>query len=442
MNKFSLTIVICAAIVAVSVAVTGMVVGLTNSTVADYRQQLNSLYQNSFYALSDDVNNMENKLSKFSVVTKNTMKEKYLAEVVNLCNSAQDKLSSLPLEHNSIDKTLKFVNQLGGYTHTLREKMANGQDITLDEYDQLSELYDSCVKVKFELNRMANMINAGYSIVDNIGDPLSNSNKFSGEWQSFSNDIVDYPQLIYDGPFSESLEQKAIKGLGSNTVSATEAELLLKKWFEGWDITANGETAGGDFETWNFILEKDGDDAYAQVTKQGGLLLQLGSGIDAGASNKTIRECEILAEEFATLVGIKDAKVVWSTDCEGFVYCNLVYVQDGVIIYPDMIKVKISRADGAVVGWEARSWAFNHTTRTELTPGIKQAVAKSGLDSFLDVLSEKLTVIPGEYSGEKLAWEFKCIKEGNIYYIYIDANTGEDLNVMKVILTDDGEMLM
>lgn len=172
------------------------------------------------------------------------------------------------------------------------------------------------------------------------------------------------------------------------------------------------------------------------------MLLQLGSDIEAGADNKTLPECELMAEEFAKNLGIKEVKAVWSTDCEGFVYCNLTYVKDGVVIYPDMIKVKVSREDGAVIGWEARSWAFNHTQRANLTATISKQDAQANLDAYLDVLSVRLTVIPSEYVGENLAWEFKCLKGDSVYYVYIDAHTGADLKVMKVILTDDGALLM
>jgi len=370
------------------------------------------------------------------------MQEEYLTEIVSLCESSQNSLSSLPLEHNAITETAKFVNQLGGYCFTLHQKIVDGEDITLDEYAQIDDLYDSCVEVKYELNRLATLINGGYSIVDNVSITDTNINNFSGEWSTIYNDTVEYPTLIYDGPFSDSVENKTVKGLSSNEVSQTEAELSIKEWFSDWTVTASGETTGGDIDTWNFDLMKDQNTGYAQVTKQGGLLLQVGSDIEAGDSNKTLDECNLLAETFAKSLGIKDAQVVWSTDCQGFAYCNLVYVQDDVIIYPDMIKIKVSRDDGQIVGWEARSWAYNHITRTDTTPTISKEDAQAKLDSYLDLLTTKLTIIPDKYVGENLAWEFKCLKSGSVFYIYIDAHTGEDLNVMKVILTDDGELLM
>ena len=420
----------------------GVMWGITQSELDRYRQELNYNYLNNFYSLTDSVNNIETNLSKLSVSTDEEMQERYLTEVVSLCQSAQNNLSSLPLEHHSINETTKFINQLGGYSFTLHQNILNGEELTLDDKDQIDQLHQSASEVKFELNRLANLINSGYSIIDNIKDPNVEVNDFSQQWSGVYDDTIEYPTLIYDGPFSDSTQNKEVKGLKDINVTQTEAELLMQKWFTDWQISPSGESKGGDFDTWNFMLEKEGKNGYAQITQKGGMLLQLGTDVNAGDKNKQLEECELLPENFAKKVGIEDVKVVWSTECEGFVYCNLCYVKDGVIIYPDMIKVKVSQDTGEILGYEARSYAFNHVERTNLTPKISKKNAQEKVDEYLSILTEKLVVVPNEYVGESLAWEFKCLKEGSVYYVYIDALTGKDLNIMKVIETDDGELLM
>lgn len=437
-----ITIVVCSIITAVAISVMGIVWGMSSANIDQLKMQLNYTYQNNFYSLNDNINNIETNLSKLLVSKDEKMQEKYLTQIVSLCESSSNSLASLPLDHNALNQTTKFVNQLGGYAFSLHEKIVKGEDITDDDISQLEILHQSATQVKYELNRLANLINSGYSIVDNIADPNIRINNFSGEWNGVNNNTIEYPSLIYDGPFSDSVENKIVKGLSDKEINQTEAEMQIKKWFEGWNVNGSGETNGKDFTTWNFSLSKDDEIGYAQITKKGGLLLAFGSDVQVNAENKSLEECELLAQKFAEKVGIKDAKIVWSTNCEGFVYCNLVYVQDGVVVYPDMIKIKVSSTTGEIVGWEARSWAFNHIVRTNLKPTISKETAQTKIDPYLDVLSAKLTVIPSEYVGENLAWEFKALKAGSVYYVYIDAFTGEDRNIMKVIDTNDGELLM
>ena len=60
----------------------------------------------------------------------------------------------------------------------------------------------------------------------------------------------------------------------------------------------------------------------------------------------------------------------------------------------------------------------------------------------MDVRTTKLAIIPNDYVGETLTYEFMCINEGATYYVYVNAKTGEQVNILKIIETDDGNLLM
>ena len=48
---------------------------------------------------------------------------------------------------------------------------------------------------------------------------------------------------------------------------------------------------------------------------------------------------------------------------DGVITINYAYSQNGVIMYPDLIKVKISLDDGQVLGIETTGYLNNHTER-------------------------------------------------------------------------------
>lgn len=442
MRKLTIAVVTLSVLLASSLTALGIVWGVYSMQVNDYKVQLENVYQNNFYELSDNINNIESNLSKLSVVPNKDLTEKYLTEVVSLCNDAQDNLASLPLEHETIDEATKYINQLGGFAFILHQKIVQGEELTLDDEDQLENLHETSLTIKYELNRLATLVNQGYSIVDNSVKTDKSESNFNSEWGGFTTEMVEYPQLIYDGPFSDSVVNQEVKGLPETEITETEAKLIADKLFNDWSVKASGETKGGDFDTYNFELTKDNLSGYAQITKKGGLLLQYNTDAIVGKTTKTLKECELLAEEFAKNAGFENTKVVWSTDSNGFVYCNLVYMIDDIIVYPDMIKVKVDTTNGAVIGWEARAWAFNHIERDKPTAKISQADALKVIDSDLDVLTKNKCIVPGEYVGEVYAYEFKCLKGSNIYYIYVDANTGLQFRVLKIIETDDGQLLM
>ena len=149
-----------------------------------------------------------------------------------------------------------------------------------------------------------------------------------------------------------------------------------------------------------------------------------------------------MAQEFANKLGFNGTQIVWSQDANSCVYCNLCYVKDGVIFYPDMIKIKLCRQTGDVIGLEAQAWAYNHFDRIIEEAVVNKSDAREKLDNNLEEISSRLCVIPTQYFEEKLAWEFKCYFDDAIYYAYIDAKNGDELQVLKVVETDDGSLLM
>lgn len=409
----------------------------------NYKSQLEYVYQQNFYELVDNVNNIESNLSKLTLATDKNMQNDYLSKVSTLASNAQDNISVLPIEHNAINDTITYLNKLGGYTSTLQKSLVKGEDLGLDNQDQLESLLNTTKNVKRELNKLSVMISSeNYSIVDNLTDPNKQNSNFNNEWANFNNGNIEYPQLIYDGPFSDSVVNKKIKGLSENEITKTQAEENIKKWFGEYSVEYHNKTTGGDFNTYNFVLNDGDNNYYAQISVRDGILLELNSGQESNIHNYSEEECCTIALTFAQKLGFDNVVVVWDTQSDNFTYVNIAPLQSDVIIYPDEIKVKVSNETGSIVGWEAKSWAYNHIERKNLTPTINKNEAEKSVSIEMDIRTIKLAVIPNEFVGETLCWEFMCVYDASTYYVYIDANTGLQSQILKVVETDDGSLLM
>ena len=328
--------------------------GSTASALDDYKNQLEYVYERNLFELIENMNNVENDLSKLQVSSSVAVQQKYLSTIIANTNSAQNNLSSLPIEHNAIDKTLTFVNQLSGFCIIQSERLSTGQTISLDDMDQVDKLHSASVDIKFELNKLSTLIASGYKIVDNTKNPTENTNDFSDQFSGLKNDVTEYPTLIYDGPFSDSVTNKTIKGLGKNEINAEEAKRVISRTFGNYNINSES-LSKGDFDTFNFDIEVDGVEYYVQITKKGGFLLSMNSQADdSETKNKSLDECATIAENFATKLGLENVKTAWSTVNSGFAYINLTYYVNDVTVYPDMIKVKVDMSNGRIVAWEAR----------------------------------------------------------------------------------------
>ena len=113
--------------------------------------------------------------------------------------------------------------------------------------------------------------------------------------------------------------------------------------------------------------------------------------------------------------------VVWSSSSSGESVVNLAPVQDGVILYPDLVKVKVDETDNSIVGFDASHYAYNHHQRIIQSPQISLQTATASV-SIPPVGEGRLTLIPLRETQEVLAYEFECHQNGT-YYIYIDART-------------------
>ena len=120
---------------------------------SDLTVQLENVYQSNFYDLVDNVNNVETKLGKVLASDYDVYAKKMLFEISKNANSASYNLSNLPISLNGIDETKKFINQVGGYTDSLAQKLDKGHKLTQAEIDTLEDIHFSIVYLKDNLSK-------------------------------------------------------------------------------------------------------------------------------------------------------------------------------------------------------------------------------------------------------------------------------------------------
>lgn len=443
-NRAVIGLSIATGVLALSTIGLGVGVAISQSQAMSYRGDLESVYQKSMYELVDSVNNTETKLAKVLSSDGSAYQKKMLLEVSKNTNEAQGYISSLPLSQSDIQETVKMVNQISGYTSTLAEKLSAGGTLTESEMDTLADIHQNIVQMKQELNTLSRKMENGYNLMDESLDFDGDMNMLTQELEKMHDVDVDYPTMIYDGPFSDSVVSAQIKGLSGANINQDEALERINSSFKNLSSVEFENQTSGRFETFNFrATNSDDENLYIQVTKIGGHILTV-----SGAGNSD-REVEVnydqakkIALDFAKSNGIEEGEVVWTDTIYDQTYFNIAPVENGVVIYPDLVKVKVDLTSGTVVGYDATTYFTNHTDRSIGSALVsKDSVAKSVPSDFETTLS-RLALVPLEYNREVLCWEFECERGDEVYYFYFNAKTGEEENILKVIKTDDGSKLM
>ena len=418
----------------------------TKYTIATENQ-----YNLAFYELVDYIEDVENYLAKAIISNSAENGAKTLMHVWREANLAQVYLSQLPVSSNELANTAKFLNQVSEYSYSLATKCINNEDITDEELNNLQDLYNYCKNLQDILTQLVNdMGNGTISWQEltkdaNIAFAQQVDNLSSSSFSNLDENFGEYEGLIYDGAYSEHIESAKKKGLVGTEITEEEAKNIAKEFaFEEniEEVSSNGLMENGNIAVYEFgILIKDGDrnnPMNISISKIGGHVVLMNYNREIYEENISIEEANEIGKQFLEVRGIPNMKATYYLKQFGAVTINYAYEQDGVVVYPDLIKVKIALDNGEILGLETSGYLNNHEKRD--IPGVKisEEEAKNNLNKNLQITSSGFAIIPTEWRTEIFCYEFKGKLNDLDFLVYINAETGKEENILVIIDTPNG----
>ena len=404
---------------------------------------LESVYSSSYYSMVDSVNNLQVSADKFETVSTSSAQRDLLRDMEQDCAYVVAGLSVLPIDAENSNSAIKFFNQISGMCEAYIKTIDKGESLTTQQLLLVDKAEYALSIIKSKLNTHNDMVRKGDYEFISVGvfndDGVT---QFSASIGDLTANEVDYPTMIFDGSFSESLESKVVRGLSKDEISKEQAQDYLRNVvYQGQEVEIEyvNETVG-DFVTYDFSVMKDGEECIEQVTKRRGLLLTLCGCAENGESSISAEKVQDLAKDFAKRVGFGELVVTWLEVGGNVAYVNLAPTQNGVVLYPDLVKVKVDMVGGNIIGFEAKNYAFNHIDRdftTSIT--VQEAEEKLGFDYI--VLNTRKAIIALENDIEVPVYEFACERMGGLFYYYIDANSGDLVKILKVV-DSNGTLLL
>ncbi|MDE7440491.1 MAG: germination protein YpeB [Clostridia bacterium] len=401
-----------------------------------------SIHMESVYELNSIVDNLDAGLSKARVSNSQAEQIKLLNEIAIDSEMAEVILERLPVDTQLTQNMTSFVNKMGDSAQSMLNTLARGGKLSESQKATLGYMYETNQQMKSVINEMT--ASASPKEIMNAWNG-KDGNFMVKSFGNLENNTIETPKEINDGPFAENIKKVSAKNIEDlEEISATNAEELARKYFADYglsDVHCTGEAVADQLVCYNLELKTKDGDMFAQLSKKGGKVVMFDSYKDCSQNNFSVERCIDIAEDFLNDLGIEGMKAVWTSENGTTCNLNFVYENDGVVFYPDMIKVKVCEERGIVTGMEGLAYCLNHTKRNAGEAEISKATAKSKLNSEFNVEGSRLTVIPME-GEEMLAYEFYGNYGENDYYIYIDAMTGEEIQVLTVVGTKQGKALM
>lgn len=440
----TIAIIIISVLLALAVAglgVSGYFIYANHADKSSYKINLENMYQKSYYDLVSEITTMENDLYKFKVSSSKSMQIKLLDEIEKSAANSETNLSSLKLS-GSTEATSKFFNQVGDYAKALSSKLSAGEELTDEEYNTMSNFAELTKNIGKQIASLQTyIINNDFTFMDSFELEVSPLTEIISE---IENNTIEYPTLIYDGPFSDGLIDKEAKALSGEIISKEQgAQIIAEKLsFANVSDIVFQSVSTNYFNQLNYTANLNGQSTYISISERGGQFVEISSFKEVTDPVYTAEECAEAGRQFLEKMGYSDMEAVWASNSNSVVYVNYTVKKDDTIIYPDMIKLKITADDCSVIGFEALTYIFNHTEREFETPTITLDEAKAKLNPSLNVTGGRKALIPLDGGKEALCYEFIASLDDNTYYIYVSVKTGEELNILRVIDGDDGALLM
>ncbi len=419
----------------------------------EYKQASQNSYNMAFYEVVDYVQNVETYLAKSLISSTSEHGAETLTNLWREANLAQSYLSMLPIESQELSNTEKFLNQVSDYSYSLSRKNIYHEDLSQEDLKNLKDLHNYSIDLANTLNQLSDDLNSGRFKWDELTDKgtvafaqqVDNISK-----ESFSNleeNFHEYAGLIYDGAFSEHLTSSEKKGLTGNDIEEEQAKQIAEQ-FIGKDqikeIKNLGFSENATIQVYDFsIINQKDENINLSISKKGGHIVYMNSNREVNAETISQEDANKLGKEFLNQKGYPNMKETYYLKQEGVVTINYAYLQDDVIIYPDLIKVKVALDNGEILGLETSGYLNNHIETRDLSKiKIQIEQARQTINPDLEIGSEGLAVIPTEWKTEILCYEFKGKVEDREFLVYINAENGREEDVLMITNTPNGTLTM
>ena len=397
--------------------------------------------QLALVSLDENLNNISTNLEKVMYSSTPTMLSKLASELWRESSGAKNNLLMLPSSDTQLANTYKFLSQVGEFVMALGRKSASGESLSAEERKQLASLYEYCNSLNEQVNQMCYELENGTFSFDDYDSTLLEKNSnlvtINSSFDDVEQSLSDLPSLIYDGPFSDHIEQgEALLLKGLKGMSQDDALKVAQKVCENEKGTLEySYEENGDIPCYVFKSEN----CTTAITKNGGYPLYMINSKFAGEIEIKQDEAVRNAKKYLEKIGFTNLKESYYFTDDGICTVNFASDNKGVVIYPDLIKVSVSLETGEVLSFDATGYVHNHHNRKSFTPTLTEAQAVAKINDTLEVIDTQLCIIPTDWKTEQYCYEIHCkTQEGQELLVYIDCDTGEEDNILILLYSDGG----
>lgn len=207
------------------------------------------------------------------------------------------------------------------------------------------------------------------------------------------------------------------------------------------NLTSNGLIKNAQIPYYDFSIDfTEEKGASVAISKKGGHIIYASLDRKVEENKISQEEADEKAKEFLEAKEFFNMKETYYMKEENIVTINYAYEQDGVIMYPDLIKVKVALDDGEILGIETTGYLNSHTERELVEEQISLEEARENINENLEITSERKAVIPTKWKSEIFCYEFQGKVNDKEFLVYVNVETGREEDILVILNTPGGTL--
>ncbi len=431
--------------------------GITGYNLANtYKSTIQYAYQRSLSELSDYFTSIKSTLTKG--VYANTPPQQYglASKLMVEAESAKNALSQLPISQSESEAVQKYLTQVSDFASFSIGVLSRNEALSEDNIEAMQRLVEYADAVAPQIESLSaefcngdKSIGKALTLNSNIVDNNTEEAKteFDNSFLSISESFADYPTLIYDGPFADSVQNKTPKQT-SNTPECTvnQAKKALAE-FAGIspDLLKYKEERKSSLPV--YVFEAEG--FYGTVTVKGCYVCEMYFTPDTDNSTATntynigYDKALQLAKDFFKKNKINSMEENYYLLQNDVYLLNFAYKENQTTCYGDLIKVGVSAIDGKIVSYNANNYIMNHYERNIASMPLTKQEAQKSVSKELTVVKSKKALIPLANGKEVHCYEFTCTgKNDENVLVYINGETALEEQIFILLQNSNGSLVI
>ncbi|MHA6483865.1 germination protein YpeB [Paenibacillus sp. strain BS8-2] len=405
-------------------------------------------YQRAFHDLTFHMDKLHEQLGNTLAVnsTSQGYHRKGLVNVWRLTSQAQNEISQLPLSYLPFTEAEDFLSHISNFAYKTAVRDLTKSPLTDDEFKTLKTLYDKSDEISKELGKMqTDVLSSNLRWMDVevaiAANQQEGSNQIVDGLRTMNDKVGAYPEVNWGPSVTSMYEQHSIKMLGGEMVKADDIKKKAAEYLkvEGSSVEVTENAKDSEFASFSAVANAKDSKSKIQMdfTVKGGQLIWFMKSREIGKKKVGFQQAKSSADQLLNDFGFKDMTAVnydMYDNSGSFTYIGL---QNGVLIYPEKVTVKVALDNGEAVGLQARDFVYENHKRELPSPIMSKDEARKAINPNMQIKKEQLALIVNEMGEEVLCYEFSGKINGSTYRIYINALNGIEETIEQMSTEDE-----